>query len=93
MNKTKTEKNGTATAIVEPKRCEEIFKRQAVDHWLRSVKDGTQIAQELGIFYPRLNGWKRRYGGDAAPQRADLETENRPLRAELTRVREQRDVL
>ena len=93
MKKTKNEKSGAATAVVAPKRYEEAFKRQAVEHWLRSGKNGTQIAQELGISYPSLKEWKRRYGGDAAPQRADLEAENRALRAELVRVREQRDIL
>jgi transposase-like protein len=38
--------------FVEPKRYEETCKRQAVEHWLRSGKNGTQIAQELGISYP-----------------------------------------
>jgi transposase len=93
MSKTKNEKNGTSTAVIEPKRYEEAFRRHAVEHWLRSGKSGTQIAKELGISYPSLKEWKRRYGGDAAPQRADLESENRALRAELARVREQRDIL
>jgi transposase-like protein len=31
--------------------------------------------------------------GDATPVRADLAAENRALRAELIRVREQRDIL
>ena len=47
----------------------------------------------MGISYPSLKEWKRRYGGAAAPLRADLEVENRALRAELARVREQRDIL
>ena len=64
-----------------------------MEHWLRSGKNGTQIAHELGMSYPSLKEWKRRYGGEAAPQRADLEAENRALRAELGRVREQRDIL
>ena len=93
MNKIKNEKNGAATAVVEPKRYEESFKRQAVEHWLRSGKNGTQIAKEMGVSYPSLKEWKRRYGGEATPQRADLEAENRALRAELARVREQRDIL
>ena len=93
MNQIKHEKNASVTAAVEPKRYEDGFKRQAVEHWLRSGKNGAQIAQELGISYPSLKEWKRRYGGDAAPQRSDLEAENRALRAELARVREQRDIL
>lgn len=93
MNKTKHEKNASVTAAVEPKRYEEAFKREAVEHWLRSGKSGTQIAKEMGISYPGLKEWKRRYGGEAAPQRSDLEAENRALRAALARVREQRDIL
>ena len=91
-NKTKNEKSDTATVVVEPKRYDNAFKCQAVEHWLRSGKNGTQIAQELGISYPSLKEWKRRYGGETTPQRADLEAENRALRAELARVREQRDI-
>ena len=93
MKKIKNEKNGAATGVVEPKRYEEAFKRQSVEHWLRSGKSGTQIAKEMGISDPSLKEWKRRSGGDAAPQRSDLEAENRALRAELARVREQRDIL
>ena len=78
---------------MEQKRYDEAFKRQAVEHWLRSGKNGTQIAEELGISYPSLKEWKRRSGGDATPQRADQEVENRALRVELARVREQRDIL
>ena len=93
MNKNKNEKNGEATTVVEPKRYEEAYKRQAVEHWMRSEKNGTQIAKELGICYPSLKEWKRRYGGSAAPQRADLEAAVRAVHAELARVREQRDIL
>jgi transposase len=75
------------------KRYDEAFKRQAVENWIRSGKSGTQIARELGLSYPSLKEWKRRYWGDATPQCADLEAENRALRAELARVREQRDIL
>ena len=92
MHKIKDEKKGGARAVVGPKRYEEAFKRQAVEHWLRSGQSGTQIAKELGVSYPSLKEWKRRYGGEAAPQRTDLEAENRALRAELARVREQRDI-
>jgi len=45
------------------------------------------------VSYPCLKEWKRRYHGDAMPLRADLEAENRLLKAELVRVREQRDIL
>lgn len=98
MNKTKHHerqetKTATVTATIEPKRYDESFKRQAVEHWLKSGKNGTQIAGELGISYPSLKEWKRRYVGDATPVRSDLQAENRALKAELARVREQRDIL
>ena len=77
----------------QPKRYDEAFKRQAVEHWIKSGKRGTRIAAELGISYPSLKDWKRRYIGNALPGGADLVAENRALRAELARVREQRDIL
>jgi len=80
-------------AAARPKRYDETFKRQAVENWLRSSRPGTQVARELGISYPALKDWKRRYFGDATPSRPDLAAENRALKAELQRVREQRDIL
>ncbi len=82
-----------ATAAARPKRYDEAFKRQAVEHWLRSSRPGTQVARELGISYPALKDWKRRYYGDVTPSHPDLAAENRALKAELQRVREQRDIL
>lgn len=82
---------GAAAAL--PKRYDEAFKRQAVENWLRSSKPGTQIARELGVSYPALKDWKRRYYGAATPTHPDLVAENRALKAELQRVREQRDIL
>lgn len=96
MNKTKTaESNKPAAAAVVPqtKRYDDAFKRQAVELWIKTGKPGTQIARELGVSYPCLKDWKRRYYGDATPERADLQAENRALKAELARVREQRDIL
>ncbi len=82
------------TAPVAPiKRYDETFRKSAVEHWIKTGKPGTQIAAELGISYPSLKEWKRRYHGDALPEHGNLELENRTLRAELARVREQRDIL
>lgn len=75
------------------KRYDESFRKNAVEHWIKTGKPGTQIAAELGISYPSLKEWKRRYHGDALPEHGHLELENRTLRAELARVREQRDIL
>ena len=66
------------------KRYDEVFKREAVENWIKSGRRGTQIAAELGVSYPSLKDWKRRYVGDATPVRADLAAENRALKAELT---------
>ena len=95
MNKTINEKPETKAASGKPqsKRYDEAFKKQAVENWLQSGKPGTQIARELGVSYPTLKQWKRCYYGDAMPMRPDLESEVRALRAELARVREQRDIL
>ena len=84
----------TATAVAPPtKRYDEAFKKQAVENWIKTGQSGTQIAAELGVSYPSLKDWKRRYWGDATPQRTTLEEENRALKAELARVRAQRDIL
>jgi transposase-like protein len=75
------------------KRYDENFRKSAVEHWIKTGPPGTQIAAELGISYPSLKEWKRRYHGDALPEHGNLQLENRTLRAELARVREQRDIL
>jgi transposase len=90
---TETRTAASPAATPHTRRYDEAFKRQAVENWIRSGKSGTQIARERGLSYPSLKEWKRRSWGDATPQRADLEAENRALRAELARVREQRDLL
>ena len=95
MNKnTKNERTETLTAATAPqtKRYDAAFKQAAVENWLKTGQSGTQIAAELGISYPSLKEWKRRYMGDALPQRDDLAAENRALKSELARVREQRDI-
>lgn len=93
MSKTKPERSSTSNLKPQTKRYDEAFKVQAVELWIKSGRPGTQIARELGISYPSLKEWKRRYHGDALPHRTDLEAENRALKAELGRVREQRDIL
>jgi hypothetical protein len=50
----KKQKNRTATAHVEPKRREEAFRPEAVEHWLRSGKSGMQIADYLRAHDRRL---------------------------------------
>jgi len=103
MTKSKPKTEAVASAPVNPtlpvlpvtpsKRYDETFRKNAVEHWIKTGQAGTQIATELGISYPSLKEWKRRYHGDALPEHGNLELENRTLRAELARVREQRDIL
>ena len=80
-------------ASPQTKRYDAVFKKEAVENWIKSGKPGTQIAAELGISYPSLKDWKARYSGAAIPARDTLEAENRALRRELARVSEQRDIL
>jgi transposase-like protein len=80
MNKTKHEKDGAANAVVEPKRYEEAFKRPAVEHWLRSGRNGAQIARELGMSSPSLKEWKRRSGSRGPRAACRVGTEARAAR-------------
>lgn len=89
----RTHRNGPPLPAGQSKRYAATFKREAVENWLKSRKPGTQIAGELGISYPSLTEWKRRYLGAAMPQRDDLAAENRARKSGLARVREQRDIL
>ena len=98
MHKTKNPKptappTDPAPVVPQTKRHDEAFQRQAVENWIKTGQPGTPIAAELGVSYPSRKDWKRRSWGDATPERADLESENRALRAELARVRAQRDIL
>ena len=101
MNKTSVpESKNRAPAQPQPQPCapsakryDPAFKRAAVENWIKTGKPGTVIAAELGVSYPSLKDWKRSYYGDATPERDDLVAENRALKAELARVREQRDIL
>ena len=82
-----------AGVAAQSKRYDDDFKQAAVANWIKTGQSGTKIAAELGISYPSLKEWKRRYWGDATPARADPAAEIRALKAELARVREQRDIL
>lgn len=90
---TRTEQAPSGTTVPQAKRYDKAFKQEAVENWIKSGKPGTVIAAELGVSYPSLKDWKARYYGDATPERDTLEAENRALKRELARVREQRDIL
>jgi transposase len=78
------------------KRRDETFKRAAVELLVSSGKPAAQIAQELGVSVWNLRDWKQRYQPElAGPARSikEVEAENRTLRGELQRVKNQRDIL
>jgi len=72
------------------KQYEDSFKRDAVDHLIRSGKSKRQIARDLGISEHSLKAWKDKYlSEEGSPQSrtrderlAELERENRELREE-----------
>ncbi len=45
----------------QTKRYDAAFKQAAVAHWIKTGQSGTRSAAELGISYPSLKEWKRRY--------------------------------
>jgi transposase-like protein len=76
-------------------RHDETFKLAAVELLVSSGKPPGQIAQELGVSVWNLRDWKKRYrpARPAARTLEQSEAENRALREELQRVRNQRDIL
>ena len=89
------------TPVKVRRQFDEAFKREAVQNWLTSGKSAEVIAQELGLKANLLYAWKKRFaaaaGGWAAVAKpgppADLQTQLDATRRELSRVREQRDIL
>lgn len=81
------------TPKMERRKYNELFKREAVTHWLASGKSAELISQELGIPAERLYVWKQRYSPPGAVEAQDLRAQLATVRAELARVTEQRDIL
>jgi transposase-like protein len=78
------------------RRHDETFKKAAVELLMSSGKPAKQIAEELGVSTWNLRDWEKRYQpAVAGPARSmeQLEAENRALREELQRVKNQRDIL
>jgi transposase len=79
----------------------EEYKQQALELWRASGRSAAKVAAELGIRPPLLYRWARTERPPAhspsGPKRlrsvAELETEIRRLRAENTKLLEQREVL
>jgi transposase len=78
------------------RRHDEAFKKAAVELLVNSGKPLKQIASELGVSIWNLRDWKKRYlPPPPVPARTleQAEAENRALREELQRVKNQRDIL
>jgi transposase-like protein len=78
------------------RRHDEAFKKAAVELTVNSNKPPKEIAQELGVSVWNLRDWKKRYAPVPPGPACTLEqaqAENRALREELQRVKNQRDIL
>ena len=78
------------------RRHDEAFKKAAVELMVNSGKPPKEIAQELGVSIWNLRDWKKRYlpAAPSGPRTLEQsEAENRALREELQRVKNQRDIL
>ena len=75
------------------------FKREAVQLVQTSGKSIAQIARELGISDSSIHQWRKElaeHGAEAFPgsgHQTALEEENRRLKRELERTRQERDIL
>ena len=75
------------------------FKREAVRLAQTSGKPITQVARELGISDASIHHWRKElaeHGSEAFPgsgHQTALEEENRRLKRELERTRQERDIL
>jgi transposase len=75
------------------------FKREAVRLVQTSGKSIAQVARELGISDSSIHQWRKEleeHGAEAFPGSAHqtaLEEENRRLKRELERTRQERDIL
>ena len=89
------------------RRCDEEFKRRAVEMIESGERSSRQLSKDLGVSEWRLCQWKKHYrkiasgggptgGGGTAPEATgalDPITEVRRLRRELETVSRQRDIL
>jgi transposase len=77
----------------------QVFKREAVRLAQTSGKPITQVARELGISDASIHQWRKElaeHGPEAFPgsgHQTALEEENRRLKRELERTRQERDIL
>jgi transposase len=84
------------------KKFNKAFKQQAVELWVHSGKQATEVAAELGIHAQRLSAWRKRFappppggdgGGGAQRSVEQWEADYATLRRENDYLRQQRDIL
>ncbi len=74
------------------------FKQSSAKLAVESVQTISKTARELGVHEATLHGWVRRYypekkAVDSAVTTAEVQEELKRLRKELTRVKQERDIL
>lgn len=74
-------------------RYDDTFKREAVEHWLKSGKSAEAVGQELGVGANQLYAWRQRFRPPTEAEAADLRAQLEATRLELARMTEQRDIL
>lgn len=73
------------------------YKQEALELWRNSGRSAAKVAAELGIRAPLLYRWARTEkepsGAKNSRTQAELEADNRRLRAENAKLLEQREIL
>lgn len=73
------------------RRFKESFKREAVQLAFHSGRRLLEVSKELGVRPDMLRRWKSQF--ESAPAGVEESSELRRLRRELSRTREERDIL
>src|SRR5688572_27848551 len=88
--------------LVKPRRkFDDVFRREALNHWVNSGQSAETIAQELGINSNQLYAWKQRFaaeGGEKAAGAkpatlAEAQAQLDAAQREIRHLREQSDIL
>lgn len=80
------------------RRYDEVFKREAVNHWLSSGRSAETIAQELGVKSKQIYAWRKRFApnatvGQPATTLAEAQAQLAAAQREIRHLRDQRDIL
>jgi transposase-like protein len=89
------------TSVPARRKFDQIFKREAVENWLRSGKSAAVVGEELGITASLLYSWRKLVpaaaGATASAAKpgsvADLQGQLEAAQRELRHVREQCQIL